>query len=533
MKVASIAAMTAVVLSLGAVPVHAEMDKEAVAGALLLLGAAAPSICPIDRNVPAAVASRLDATLRMVVDDQAETAAMLGYAPGAELFVRSPHWTYHRAAGTTDLATGAPLICGAPFQIGSNTKMMTAVVLMQLVEEGLLSLDDLLASHLPDIAAALPHGEEITIRQLANHTSGVFSYTDNAANGAPGIMEGALTDPGLLARDYEPRDLVQFAIDNGEPSFDPGAEGQWAYSNTGYVLIGMILEKTTGQPLEELFRDRIFDPLGMKDTVLWNAVPAPEFGLPRSYYQPPFDIETSGWNMAQGWAAGGVLSISADMDLFMRGLLSGSLYDDPATLTAMTDGGPAGAGFIRYGIGIGKKPGGFWGHGGQTLGFESDIGMFRDSDTSLVLWTNSASNLASLGSTLVLGALDEADALNAQDDGIGALAGTRWAWVSKLDGDGQTVTIGEPERYTISFQDGGDLALGADCNRFLGHYTVQDDTLSLELGRSTKALCPPDSLDDRFQHDLQAVTGFKRDGDTLVLVSETSGQSLQFALRGE
>lgn len=488
------------------------------------------SLCPNDRNVPNGVAAKLDASLRMFNDGQADTVATFGYAPGAELFVRAPDWTYHRSVGTADLATGTALVCGAPFQIGSNTKMMTAAVLMQLVEEGLVSLDDLLASHLPEIAAALPNGGKMTIRQLANHTSGIFSYTDAAPDGAPGIMEGALSDPNLLGKSYTPDDMVRFAIDHGVPTFEPGADGQWAYSNTGYVLIGMLLEKTAGQPLENLFQDRLFEPLGMKNTFLWNASPKPEFGLPRSYYQAPFDIETTGWNMVQGWAAGGVISTSVDMDLFMRGLIAGRVFKDPATLTSMMAGGPAGSAFVQYGIGIGEKPGGFWGHGGQTLGFESDIGMFRDADISLVVWTNSARNLAALGSIFVLGALGEADALQKRND---ALSQTRWVWTSSVDGNGQILSIGEPDRYSIFFQKGGDLALGADCNRVLGRYTVEDQALSLEMGPATKALCPPDSLEDSFLTELQGTTAFERDGDRLVLSSEPNGQRMEFVLRAE
>jgi D-alanyl-D-alanine carboxypeptidase len=491
------------------------------------------SRCQTDRNVPDAVAAGFDATLRSVIDGEAETAGVFGYAPGAELFVGSPDWTYHRSVGSADLATDTPLVCGAPFQIGSNTKMMTAAVLMQLVEEQALSLDDPLALHLPDIAAALPHGADITIRELANHTSGVFSYTDNAPNGTPGIMEGALADPGLLAKGYGPDDLVRFVIDNGAPTFKPGAEGQWAYSNTGYILIGMILEKTTGQSLDMLFRDRIFVPLGMQDSFLWNAMPDSDFGLPRSYYEPPFDIETTDWNMSQAWAAGGVISTSADMDLFVRGLMAGDLFGDPATLTAMTDGVPTQAGFVRYGIGIGQKPRGFWGHGGQTLGFESDIGLFRDADISLVLWTNSARNLAALGSTVILGALSEMDMPAGRGEGNQALAGTRWRWVSMDDGKGQTLTVGDQERYTILFRDGGELALGADCNRVLGDYSQQGDALSLVAKVSTKALCPPDTLEDQYVRDLQAVTQFRREGDRLFLVLGQNGGFMEFARDAE
>ena len=484
--------------------------------------------CPTDLDVPQAVAAKLDSTLAMIVDGKAETAAGLGYAPGAELFVRAPGWTYHRSVGTADFATQEPLDCGRPFQIGSNTKMMTATVLMQLVEEGALALDDPLSAHLPEVAAALPFGDKITLRQLANHTSGVFSYTDNAPNGAPGILEGAITNKDLLALAYTPEEMVRFAVDNGAPNFEPGADGQWSYSNTGFILIGMILEKTTGKPLADQFRDRIFTPLGMQNTFLWNDVPKPEFNLPHSYYQPPFDIDMSDWNMSQAWAAGAVISTSADMDLFVRGVLNGDLFKTPETLSSMMEGVPTAGGFRQYGIGIGEKVGGFWGHGGQTLGFESDIGLYRDQDISLVVWTNSGRNLAALGATVVFGALGDVDALAAPAEAGSSLAGTGWAWVSTKGGSGTAFTVDDPSRYTVLFQQAGDLAVQADCNRVLGSYKGTGDALSLTLTASTKALCPEGSQEDRFVQELSQTATARVEGDRLFLVLTSDGKTMEF-----
>ena len=157
--------------------------------------------------------------------------------------------------------------------------------------------------------------------------------------------------------------------------------------------------------------------------------------------------------MSQAWAAGGVISTAQDMDLFI------TRFDGGRALRRSGDAdGHDGRGADRwrlqdYGIGIGEKIGGFWGHGGQTLGFESDVGLYGDQDISLVIWTNSARNLAGLGATLVYGALGEAGALEARGDAPRSLAGTGWAWVSATDADGQTLTIEDPQRY-------GDLLSG-------------------------------------------------------------------------
>jgi D-alanyl-D-alanine carboxypeptidase len=96
-------------------------------------------------------------------------------------------------------------------------------------------------------------------------------------------MEGDLTDPEALRRGYAMSELVDFAIEHGEPSFAPGAEGQWSYSNTGYILLGLIIEAIEGQPIAETFEARIFGPLGMEETFYATGVPTPEMGLPRAF----------------------------------------------------------------------------------------------------------------------------------------------------------------------------------------------------------------------------------------------------------
>ncbi len=116
-------------------------------------------------------------------------------------------------------------------EIGSNTKSMTIVLLMQLVEDGLIALDDPLSQYLPDQAALLPNGDQITIRQMAQHTAGLYDYADN-------IIAAGLSDPAALEAGFSPAELVQDAVDNGTPYFAPGEEGQWHYSNTGYVSVG-------------------------------------------------------------------------------------------------------------------------------------------------------------------------------------------------------------------------------------------------------------------------------------------------------
>ena len=179
---------------LTAEPANATFRGAARVAALLILSSTVsgfPAIasefgsCDVESTAPEAVKTALDEVLAGAVDPNPALARFFGSAPGAVLSVVAPDWRYVRSFGVSDPGTGVPMDCGLPFQIGSNTKMMTALVLLQLVEEGAVDLDDRLSQHLPKIAATLPYGDEITLRQLARHTSGVFSYTDNAPTERP------------------------------------------------------------------------------------------------------------------------------------------------------------------------------------------------------------------------------------------------------------------------------------------------------------------------------------------------------------
>lgn len=344
--------------------------------------------CAEVTDAPPGLVMALDAVLDSVLQ-----GTDLGAAPGAVLSVMAPGWRYVRSAGMADPEADRPVDCGMPFQIGSNTKMMTAVVLLQLHEDGRLSLDDPLSHHLPEVAARLPHGDAMTLRHLAQHTAGVFNYTDTAPDGTPGIAVAGMGDPVALRRQITPQEMIAFVLDHGQPTFAPGAEGKWNYSNTGYVLLGMVIERADGLPLGKSFENRIFGPLGMRGSYLWDATPRAEFGLSRTWLKPPFDVETTGWNLSQAWAGGGVISTVADMHRFMQALVGGELFTDPATLAEMQRTLPSPIpGTVGYGLGLIRLEGDVWGHGGQTLGTISAVGASAGSGVSFVAWGNSAAN---------------------------------------------------------------------------------------------------------------------------------------------
>jgi len=227
----------------------------------------------------------------------------------------------------------------------------------------------------------------MTLRHLATHTSGIWDYGDD-------IIGAGQKDDEAMRRSYTPEELVQYVIDNGTPDFAPGEEGMWNYSNTGYILLGMVLEAATGEQYADLLQERILDPLETTETSFPNDVP--EAGsIVNGYTAYPDGTNATEWNLSQAWAAGGAISTAADMTTFLKALATGQLFQDPQTLLKMAD-------FVEYdviadklgakgyGIGLIEYADGVWGHGGQTLGFESEIMFVPGTDVTLVGLTNAA-----------------------------------------------------------------------------------------------------------------------------------------------
>jgi D-alanyl-D-alanine carboxypeptidase len=198
----------------------------------------------------------------------------------------------------------------------------------------------------------------------------------------------------MLTRGFTPEELVDLVADSGRSDFEPGAEGKWNYSNTGYILLGLIIEKSTGKSYEENLRARIFEPLGLKQTYLLTGQPKPGT-LPRAYYQPPFSFTTDEWNASQGWAAGAVVSTPEEFAAFLKALFTGELYKQPSTLDLMKAHTAAGVNALGEGTVYAHgmlDNNGVLGHGGQTLGFQSDGGYIPDKDVTIVMWSNSAAS---------------------------------------------------------------------------------------------------------------------------------------------
>ena len=312
-------------------------------------------------------------------------------APAAILLVNGLEEPYLKAYGFSSVEGNQSVGVNTPMQIGNNTQSFTNVILLQLQEEGRLSLDDPLSVWLPDIAAQIPNGDQITLRHLAQNRSGIPDYADALIQPAIDTINRE-----VIQQSFSPQDLVAIALENidEETSFIPGEV--WQNSSTNALLLGIIAEQITEQPLASLYEQRIFRPLGMTNSALVPGIPE-EDTISEGYQTVNNNLTNfTDWNTSQGWADSGIISTAEDMDKYVRGLFTSKLFQSVFTLSEMVNFSDTGddAQYQKYGLGIGQfanTPYRAWGHEGQTPGFTSTWVYLPDSDVTVVLLTNSGS----------------------------------------------------------------------------------------------------------------------------------------------
>ncbi|MEV0381600.1 serine hydrolase domain-containing protein [Nonomuraea sp. NPDC050643] len=287
-------------------------------------------------------------------------------------------WT--AAAGYRDMASRKPADPAGHFRIGSVTKSFVATVVLQLADEGRLSLDDPIAEHLPQ---ALPEDSPITVRQVLGHTSGLFDY---AGAGIPGWSVRDFR-PVESLYDQTPQELL--AVGRSRPAyFKPGAGLR--YSNTNYVVAALLIEKLTGGSYADAVKARILRPLGLTQTFL----PGHDKAMPRPHahgyasYQGKI-VDATRINPSLEYGAGEMISTTADLARFFDALMSGRLTSASA-LKQMRATAPAGEG-MGYGLGLqefkltcGKS---VYGHSGGIFGYLT-YALRSDEGRTLVLSAN-------------------------------------------------------------------------------------------------------------------------------------------------
>jgi D-alanyl-D-alanine carboxypeptidase len=303
-------------------------------------------------------------------------------APGVILLARDGGRSVRLSGGLADVAGKAPMSADDRFRIASLTKTYVATVVLQLVVERRLTLADPVERFVPGL---VPNGERITIRELLNHTSGLFDYEQD-----PRVLKPYLS--GNLGYHWPPRALVEMAVSH-KPLFAPGA--RYSYSNTNYMLAGLIVEAITGKPLGSELRRRIFQPLHLRSTSFPTtpSIPSP---YAHGYYvlgKPPA-TDVSGLSPFP-WAAGAILSTAADIATFYRALLSGRLLR-PELLRAMETTVAEGSGQSdipgqRSGLGLQRFPtpcGAAYGHNGTFPGYLVYAFTSKDGQRQAVLMVN-------------------------------------------------------------------------------------------------------------------------------------------------
>jgi D-alanyl-D-alanine carboxypeptidase len=371
----------------------------ATAGGLVGCSPAADSASPAadaDGATPttAATESELGSTLTAIIEPLMSELMV----PGVVVAVHTPKETWRHAFGRRALAADAePVTVDDHFRIGSNTKTMTGTCVLQLVDEGIVALENPVQKHLPELTDAKLRG--VTVAQLLDMRSGLRSYT--VLRSFNQILD---SDPG---RAWQPEELVALGLAE-KVDFPPGTD--WTYSNTNTVLAGMIVERHDQRLLEESFRARIIDKLALNSTLLpakdSAAIPQPH---PRGYMYGTNvstleDAELSAadqqrarsgelepgdytdTNPSWGWAAGAAISTAADLTTYVEALIGGGLVSPELQRRRLDSIVPVGSAGAGYGLALASF-GPMLGHDGSLPGFTSFMAHDPKSSTTLIVLT--------------------------------------------------------------------------------------------------------------------------------------------------
>ncbi len=287
------------------------------------------------------------------------------------------------ALGVADVETKEPMTLDMHMCVASVMKPFLGTVVLQLADEGKLSLDDPVSKHVEGVAG----GEGITLRMLGNNTSGLFNTIENKA-----FQQAIMQDPGKA---WKPREILEYTRGK-EPYFAPG-EG-WRYSNTNAVLLGLCVERVTGKELGGTIRERVLAPLGMLSTAVpvGEQLPEPHPSAYRHGYEDKVigygDVfyDVSDYRPSWAGAAGDMYSTLDDLGRAAKPLATGQLLgrDGKQELHRWVEVGYAG---YEYGFAIGRRGGGI-GHPGDVPGYNAWVAYFSESDASVVVLTNLSNN---------------------------------------------------------------------------------------------------------------------------------------------
>jgi D-alanyl-D-alanine carboxypeptidase len=297
-----------------------------------------------------------------------------GKLPGAVAGVWVPgEGSWVVATGVADFKDATMMKVADKFRIASITKTFTATMVLQLVDEGKVSLDDKLARFVPQA----PNAQNITIRQLLNHTSGVRDEDPE------GKLHAALSNDPL--KKWKPLDVVM-AYTGGKVQGEPGKA--YEYSNAGYVLLGMVIEKAAGEPVSSVLKKKITEPLGLENTYFSDG---PDITGDYAHgYNGVEDVTRM--DMSWDFTAGAMISDLEDLHVWVKALETGKLLSKKmheAQLTWVDI--PGGRGESKAGLGIDSEFG-YLGHNGANPGYQSDMRYLPGKDATIVVLFNKFSS---------------------------------------------------------------------------------------------------------------------------------------------
>lgn len=311
--------------------------------------------------------------LKTVTDSIIENTNVPGIVALVVDHQRGIDWMY--TAGFSDTKKHLPMDSTYTFRIGSNTKPFLGTVLLQLVDEGKLALTDKLSRFYPDF----PKSDSITISMLCNMTGGVYDYFADQQ-----FFNSYTADPLKI---FSPEELARLGFQNPF-SFSPGTG--WAYTNTGAVVLGLIIEKITGNTLETEINQRIIVPLNLSHTGCQREgadFPGPHA---RGYFFPDvnsYDDMTVAYDISRAWAAGSMYSTPRDLQIFTEHLAGGGLLSDSLQKRRLGDMQYVGGLFGSYGLCL-LRNGSFYGHGGTLWGFTSVMFHSVERKCTIIIYFN-------------------------------------------------------------------------------------------------------------------------------------------------
>ncbi|MFC8270067.1 serine hydrolase domain-containing protein [Streptomyces cinereoruber] len=295
-------------------------------------------------------------------------------APGAIVSLSAPgKGEYVRAYGVADKATGAPMRTDFNTRMGSETKTFTVTAILQLVDRGELELGDPIGKYVDGV----PNGGKITLRDLADMRSGLFNYSED-----PDFQKQLVGNP---RQPLTPQQLLDYSFRH-PVNFQPDA--RFEYSNTNLILLGLVVEKVSGQPLKDFLRENITEPAGLPDTFLPTGAEFPQphaQGYTDQGGGPAQEIATD-WDPSWAWAAGAMISTVRDLRSWARTVATGTLLEPNTQAERLVPRSTFAPG-IGYGMGIFLTEG--WiGHNGSLPGYESVTVYLPEARATMVVVLN-------------------------------------------------------------------------------------------------------------------------------------------------